>query len=149
MPIVVGIAAALWILFILATIGAVLVCVLVTALTADVLDGFRRRPAAASDPSPLEVVDQHSTTDDLDALEDWLPSEFPYWSSDTAWWWSAGGSAPEIVIDGRHKPTSTAVAAREATGMAARNQIWTIHPDHSAHWQDQAGDCPWCRNDPT
>jgi hypothetical protein len=106
MPIVVGITAALWILLILAAIGAVLVGVLVMSMVGDLLHGSRRRRAGAV----------------------WV-------------------SAPLLEVEGDDE--DSAVAEKDATRRAAAlSQIWTIHPDHTAHWQDEPGACPWCANDP-
>jgi hypothetical protein len=144
MPVVIGIAVAVWILLVLAVIGAVLVGTLVLSMAEDVRRGFEhRRAGPAWDSRPLEADDNDSTSEDLGNAEEWvrygwsdtLPAEA------TAWWWSPGGSAPELVIDAGGRSSPSTVADK-------RNQIWTIHPDHTAHWQDDAADCPWCRNEP-
>ncbi|MBO0885042.1 MAG: hypothetical protein J2P17_32865 [Mycobacterium sp.] len=150
MPIVVGVAIALWILLLLAAIGAVLVGGMVLSTIEDTLDRLRHDHAGSAwRPTPLDVdgEDDPRTVDDPDETEEWLSDSWSYRSPTdaTAWWWSPGGSSTEMVIDARHTSGTTAVAEKHA---ATHNQIWTIHPDHSAHWQDEAGDCPWCRNEP-
>ena len=151
MPIMVGIAAALWLLLVLAVIAAVFVETLVLSMIRNILNRFRHGPADSAWVSALPGTgDQRSTIDDLDEVEDWLPGGWSHTSpGDATAWWSTGGPAPEtMVIDEEHTSGATAVAEKRATHhTAVINQIWTIHPDHTAHWQDEARDCPWCRNE--
>lgn len=61
MPIVVGIAAALWILLALAVIGAVLLGTLVLSMTGDMLHRFRHRRAGSTWAcTPLHAYDRDS-----------------------------------------------------------------------------------------
>jgi hypothetical protein len=148
MPLVVGIAAALWVLVVLAVIGAVLVGTLVLSMTDDMRKRFGHQRASSAGFTPLEADDQGFTIRDFVETEDWHPYG---WSDITpASWWSDAASAREtIVIDGGYPTSATAVADKRTTSpTVAIKQIWTIHPDHTAHWQDEAGDCPWCRNEP-
>ena len=151
MPIVVGIVAVLWVLLVLVVIGAVLVGALVLSVVRNiqVRFGYRRTNPAWGSALPA-VSDQDRTVDDLGEVMDWQRmsggGSYRSPSDATAWWWSTRGSDPDtMVIDG-YRSGATAVAEKPATQHPAANQIWTIHPDHTAHWQDEAGDCPWCRN---
>jgi hypothetical protein len=152
MPIVLGVAAALWILLVLAVIGAVLVGALVASMLRHMLHGFNdTQEPRAWDPFPLDAADEDLTSDDLteeeEEGEDWVPGDRSHCRPEdaTAWWWSPEGSAPELVINTGRRPGASAVAEKPAT---AKMRIWTIHPDHTAHYQDDALDCPWCSSDP-
>jgi hypothetical protein len=151
MPIVLGAAAVLWMLLVLAVVGAVLVGIVVASTMRRMLPPVddERNPLVMH-PTPLEG-DEDSRSDDyeadLDEADDWVSVG---WSNAdpgyaTAWWWSPEGSAPELVIDTGRRPGASAVAEPPPI---AEHRIWTIHPDHTAHYMDEAGDCPWCRNDP-
>ena len=79
MPIIVGIAAALWLLLVLAVIAAVFVETLVLSMIRNILNRFRDGPADSAWVSALpDTGDQRSTIDDLDEVEDWLPGGRSY-----------------------------------------------------------------------
>jgi hypothetical protein len=144
MPIVVGIVLALTILLVLGVIGA--------ALVGEAYYRSRQRYVDLKvGPTPLDVDDGNAPAEDPDELEDWLASGWHSMPADEkAWWWSGDVFAPEtVVIEGSRGSSATAVAeGGTPEHTAAKSQVWTIHPDHTAHWEDEAGDCPWCRNEP-
>jgi hypothetical protein len=144
MPAVVAMLVVLWILLVLTVVGAVVL--------ANMLHRLRHRPIGSARVfTPLDADDQDSTIDDPDDVEHWLRYEWSYTSpvEATAWWWSPAGSAPQpVVIEGGYRSGAAAVAEKPARQQtAAIKQIWTIHPDHTAHWEDEASGCPWCRNE--
>src|SRR5579871_1083845 len=146
MPIVLGLAAALWMLLVLAVIGAVLVGAAVASLIGHMLRGLDDQAEPYfREPTPLDAMEADSTFDDFNDVDDRVAhySSNPHPGEVTAWWWSPEGAAPELVIDTGRRPAASAVADEPRT---PKKQIWTIHLDHSAHYQDEAGDCAWCRS---
>ena len=87
----------------------------------------------------------------LDDRGEWLPTTWSYRSATDASVSGPSGveSVPEtIVIIGGQRAGKTAIAEERASQQsAAAKQIRTIHPDHTAHWQDEARDCQWCRDE--
>jgi hypothetical protein len=144
MPIVLGVAVALWMLLVLAVIGVIVVGTVVLAVIRRVLRVPHDEPGRAVWEPTLVDKDEDSAFDELDETGDWTGGGWSTYRPEhaEAWWWSPRGSPPELVIDTGHRPGASAVAERPAT---AKNQIWTIHPDHTAHFEDEATDCAWCR----
>jgi len=150
-----GIAAALLLLLTLAVIGAALVVVLVVTIIGRILDRFgHQRAGWAWDGGQVvsgSVIPEECNEDLLlDDLEESPPIAWSYSSPLEASVSGPGGveSVPEIVIIGGRRADNNAAAEGGAFQQtAAGKQMWTIHPDHTAHWQDEAGDCQWCRDE--
>jgi len=131
MPILSGIAAVLLLVFILMGTVAVIIGLLVMPVIQNMLDR----------PRPQRAVSEWDD-DDEEPVQAGRSEASP---AEVHVWWSAGDSPAEtFVVGGSQRAGATAVAERPTKVQ----QIWTIHPDHTSHWQDEAGDCKWCRADP-
>ena len=128
MSVLAGIAAAVLMLLLLVVMGAALLAVLLLSLIGSILNRHRRLSVRTDGASVASFPGGDG---------EWILDDFD------------GSGHATIVIDDDPRTGTTAVAdGWTGQQTAPTRQIWTIHPDHTAHWQDEAGECPWCRDDP-